>query len=268
MSDGERHFDAELQDALDDRLPMAERAALDAHLAACPRCRAQFEALAAAKSALAQLRTSDVPAELHARVQDALRQEAPPDQTTVTAPARTRAVSRWVPVVAAAAAVALVVWLGPYLQDRDAAPATVAADYKAHRDGRLPLEVRSSSASEIEAYFRRAGIGFPPRVFDLSMMQFTLEGGRVHRLGRVPSALFVYRGPDGRRLVCQMYPGRLVDLPAPTARRTHNTIEFLVYDEAGVTVIFWQEGDVVCVVAGDGDAEQVIQLAFAKAMKL
>lgn len=269
MSDVERHFDAELQDALDNRLPAAERAALDAHLAGCAQCRARFEALAAAKAALARLRTSEVPAELRTRVFNALNSDAARSgETPASTAARVwGAVPRWAAVLAAAAIVVLVVWMGRSLREGNTVPAIVAADYQAYRDGRLPLEIRSSSGIEIETYFRRAGIRFTTRVFDLGMMQFTLEGGRVHRLRGSPSALFVYRGPTGW-LVCQMYPGRTADLPTPSSRRSHNGIEFLVYHKEGVTTVFWQEGDVVCVLAGEGDAEQVIQLAFAKAMKV
>jgi len=32
-------------------------------------------------------------------------------------------------------------------------------------------------------------------------------------------------------------------------------------------VVFWSEGDVVCVLVGDGPPEAVVSLAFAKAMK-
>jgi hypothetical protein len=32
--------------------------------------------------------------------------------------------------------------------------------------------------------------------------------------------------------------------------------------------VFWQEGDVVCVLSSDAPSEAVIQLAFAKAVKV
>jgi hypothetical protein len=41
----------------------------------------------------------------------------------------------------------------------------------------------------------------------------------------------------------------------------------LVYERDGVTSVFWQEGTVVCVLASDLPREEVVQLAYAKAMK-
>ena len=45
-------------------------------------------------------------------------------------------------------------------------------------------------------------------------------------------------------------------------------IRFRIYRSGGVTLVFWQEGSVVCVLAADGDPEQAIQRAYAKAVKL
>jgi hypothetical protein len=104
-------------------------------------------------------------------------------------------------------------------------------------------------------------------VFDLGMMQYQLVGGGVHRLGNRASALFAYRGPGGD-LVCQMYQGRLSALPRPDDVRTQNGIRFQVYRRGARTLVFWQEGEVVCVLASDADAEEVIQLAYAKAVKV
>lgn len=147
-------------------------------------------------------------------------------------------------------------------------PDRVASDFRAYRSGLLPLDLISGDLDEVEGFFERAGMGFETRVFDLAMMQFTVEGARVHRLSGRPSALFVYAGTDARRLVCEMYPGRVDELPTGANRRTNNGIEFHVFDRAGLTLAFWQEGDVVCVLVGGGPPEEVIQLAFAKAVNV
>jgi len=273
MSDGERHFDDELQEALDGRLTGPARAALGAHVADCTRCQSRLEILTAAKAATARLRVDDLPADVYARIIEAVRRE-PPAGAERPAPASARRGAedpvrrRWVWSVVAAAVVALAFWITWSIREPATVPALAATDYTAVRDGRVRLEVRSTDVAEVEAFFRRAGIGFPTRVFDLAMMQFTVEGGLVHRLGQTTAALFVYRGRDSAVVVCQMYRGRIADLPATGARRTHHDIEFLSYDERGVTVVFWQEGDVVCVIAGEGNAEQIFQLAFAKAVKV
>jgi len=65
-----------------------------------------------------------------------------------------------------------------------------------------------------------------------------------------------------------MYEGQLADLPRSDDEREHNGITFRVYRAGTVTLVFWQEGPVVCVLASDADAEAVIQLAYAKAVKV
>lgn len=64
----------------------------------------------------------------------------------------------------------------------------------------------------------------------------------------------------------EMYEGNVRDLSgAPEVRRRGN-FTFLVYRMRDRTQVFWQEGN-VCVLVSDIPGEDVIQLAFAKAMK-
>ena len=63
-----------------------------------------------------------------------------------------------------------------------------------------------------------------------------------------------------------MYPGAISELPADTTLRENNGIKFQVYQRSGVTMVFWQEGEIVCALSSDIASENVIQLAFAKAM--
>jgi hypothetical protein len=101
------------------------------------------------------------------------------------------------------------------------------------------------------------------------MMNYHLVGGRIHQLIGRQSALFVYRGKDRRLLICQMYPGQVTELPPASATlRENKGIRFHIYRADGLTAVFWQEGAVTCVLASDGDPEEVIQLAFVKAMKI
>jgi hypothetical protein len=65
-----------------------------------------------------------------------------------------------------------------------------------------------------------------------------------------------------------MYEGWLGDLPRTDDVREHNGIIFQVYRTSGLTLVFWQEGAVVCVLASDAESEAVIQLAYAKAVKV
>jgi hypothetical protein len=98
------------------------------------------------------------------------------------------------------------------------------------------------------------------------MMGWTLEGGTRRRFGNVPVALYAYRSSSATDLVCQMYPGLLAELPAADAVRHENGFEFRVYTRDGVTLVFWQEGELVCVLAAELPAGEVVALAIAKAM--
>jgi hypothetical protein len=69
-------------------------------------------------------------------------------------------------------------------------------------------------------------------------------------------------------VVAGVYEGRLAELPRPDAVREHNGITFHVYPAGGLTLVFWHEGAVVCVLASDAESEAVIQLAYAKAVKV
>lgn len=262
MTDNASHLGASLQDFLDERLDPARQAEVRTHLAGCAQCRSELESLRWVRDvALKQLPVDDVPPGLAARVAAAL--DAADKQ-----PLRRRW-RRWAAARAllAAAAVVLLLLVSPS-GTGETLPAAVARDVAAYRDGTLRLTLHTSDRLAIERLFVAGALGYATRVFDLGMMQYQLVGGRVHRLRGSPSALFVYRGPDGRDLVCQMYEGRLADLPRGDGLREHDGITFHVHRVGRLTLVFWQEGTVVCVLASDADAEAVIQLAFAKAVKV
>jgi anti-sigma factor RsiW len=266
MTDPANHLGATLQDFLDSRLDAARQAEVRAHLQGCPQCRGQLEALRWVRDvALKQLPGEEVPPALARRVAaalDAADQRARP----AASPTLGRRWRRWAGAGALLAAAALVLLLA-WPPRSDLAEA-VAGDFTEYSSGGLPLDLRSSDGKAVESLFVAGGIDFPTRVFDLGMMQYQLVGGRIHRLRNRPSALFAYRGPAGRDLVCQMYEGRLTDLPPPDDVREHDGISFQVYRARGLTLVFWQEGEVVCVLASDAESEAVIQLAYAKAVKV
>ena len=157
----------------------------------------------------------------------------------------------------------------PVLPTKPEFPAEVAQDYRSYKAEKLPLILQTEDVREMEKFFSEAGITFQTRVFDLGMMNYRLVGGRVHQLINRQSALFVYRGEDNKILVCQMYPGQVTELlPAGAVRRENKGIEFYIYRINGLTVVFWQEGTVICVLSSDINPEEVVQLAFAKAVKI
>jgi len=170
----------------------------------------------------------------------------------------------WIIAAAAAAALLAVLWL----QRGDfQAPADAAAHLRAFQDGSLTLELESGDLPTLEAHLRSTGAP-ATRVYDFGMMGYTLVGVRTAMLDGQPTALAAYRSEQGQPLLCEMYAGQVEALPPPAERRTHNEIDFYVYREGDVTVVFWQEGTIVCVLSGTGDPEAIIALAFAKAIKV
>jgi len=251
----------DLQDLLDGRLLSARRAEIEAHVADCPQCRQTLATLSWARQAAARLPVHEPPPELPTQVARALDREARP------APRAARSLHRigWVLGLSTAAAVAILFFVRRRSADL---PSAVARTYVAYASAALRLDTATGDGPALQAFFARHGISFATRVFNLDMMGYRLLGGRIHALGRAPSALFVYQDGSGRALLCQMYEGTLAQLPVGGEARKHNEIDFRVYRSGALTLVFWQEGAVVCVLASDAPTEKVIQLAYAKAVKV
>src|SRR5437867_12261455 len=250
----------EIQDFADARLTPARREDLERHLATCPQCSREIEKLRWVKEGTARLPIHDPPPDLPARVAQALDNE---DRRGSHASPLRRYLLPAAGVLAAAAAIVLLVSRGP----RDL-PSAVGRDFAAFGRATLSLDTASDDGPALERYFARRGLRFRTRVFDLGMMGYGLVGARVHRLAGRSSALFVYRSHDDRTLVCQMFEGTLDELPRGGETRVHDGIEFRVFSEDGVTLVFWTEGSVVCGLVSDGPREDVVQLAYAKAVKV
>lgn len=249
------HDGEELQDLLDGRLDAERAREIREHLDHCAECRRELETLAWTRGALAAVPPADLPAGMEGAVRAAIGRADEPG------------VSRRAFVAAAASVLLGSAGAWWFLKgSRPTLPSAVARDYSRFRSGALPLESTLTRADALEAFFRERGIPFRTRVLDLAMMRYQLAGGRAHRLDGRPSALFVYRGEGGRTLVCQMYEARIEELPPPADVRDHRGFRFQLYREGDVTVVFWQEGAVVCVLAGDFGEREVLALAFEKAM--
>ena len=65
-----------------------------------------------------------------------------------------------------------------------------------------------------------------------------------------------------------MYEGRVESLPPTPDVRENDDIQFFVHRVGDLTVVFWQEGEVVCALVSDIDPEAVVALAFSKAMRV
>ena len=259
-----RHYAEELDALLDGRLDDATRAAVEAHLGACEECRRAHGALRWTKQfAAARFAAPDAPAELREKILRSLR--AGTIAEVVPAPPR-RAWRRPLALALAASIALAAVLAGVHFFAQPALPVLVAEDFRAYRAQQLPLDLATADVKELERFFTAGGVPFATRVFDLGMMDYRLVGGRVHRLAGQPGALFVYRNSAGEELVCQMFAGRVAQLPAGAERRTNKGREFFIYKKDTTTAVFWQEGAVVCVLASDIAPENVVQLAYAKAM--
>jgi len=253
----------DIQDLLDGRLLSARRAEIEAHVAECARCRQTLATLSWARQAAARMPVHEPPPELSAQVALALDREARPAPRV----ARSRHRAGWALGLGAAAAVTILFFVFVRRPVADL-PDAVERAYADYESGALRLDTATDDAPALQAFFARHGIAFATRVFDLNMMGYRLTGGRTHTLGLRPSALFVYRAAGGRELICQMYEGTLAHLPAGGEERTHNGIAFRIYRSGALTLVFWQEGAVVCVLASDAPTGEVIQLAYAKAVKV
>lgn len=265
MSGESTHLGEILGDLLDGRLSPEERARAEAHVAGCEQCRRELEAARWAKEAAHLVAGAPVPAVVEAAVFRALDQE----ERAGGVARRTHAQWRpWGPALAfgivAVAAIALLLWRPWKKPDL---PRAVAQDYSAYARASLPLEIETRDTQKVEEFFAARGVPFETRVFDLAMMGFQVVGGRVHVLSGRTSALFVYQGADGQILLCEMFEGSLADLPPPAEVRGHNGIRFAIHSLEGTTMVFWEEGPVVCVLVSRMNPEDVIQLAFAKAVK-
>ena len=268
-----RHYKDELQDWLDQRLDAATCDEVERHLETCAECRREYEAMAWTKQQTTKhFVPVGAPAELRERILQSLRAERPLTVVEMAAPAvETAHPSFWQkqlrPLLAAAAVVLLAgILAGVYFLKPTSLPEVAVRDFRAYTAQQLALELSTGDVKAMEKYFTEHGVPFNTRVFDLGMMNYQLVGGRVQQPGAKPRALFVYRGPANEKLVCQMFAGKVDELPKGATLRENKGHSFYIYQKDAVTAVFWQEGSVVCVLVSDIAPEQVVQLAFAKAM--
>lgn len=262
------HLGERLQDLVDGRLSGAELAQAREHLEGCARCRAEVAALQQVRRALAPRPGEDrLPDDLAARLARALDDEVAHAPQATGTRRRPRAIRRWALAagVAAAIAASLLLWYAPGGGRADPWTASVVRDFTAYRSARLPLALRSDDPAALERFFAEQSLGFHTRVFDLAMMDYRIEGGEVSRVGDRPSALYVYRGPGDTRLLCEMFRGRIDELPPAAHIARHNGIDFRVYRQGTLTAVYWPEGDIICVLVSDIGSDAVLALAFAKA---
>jgi anti-sigma factor RsiW len=272
MPDSRDHVDEALQDLLDGRLAAAEHQTVEQHLGACPRCRRLRDSMEQARQRL-RADSEEAPSELRAGILAALDAE---DRSRTAVPViGWRRRHGWLAWAAAAmlTIAVLAVWIGrsTLLVDRtETDPVTiVATEHDRIAEGKLTVEQAADQPSELERFFAARNLPFRPRVLDIAMMGFNLAGGRVGKIDREPVAVMVYRSTNTAvpgLLICQMYRGRLAELPAADVVRRRGDFTFRLYQRGATTLVFWQEGELVCVLSGRGDPAAILDLATAKAM--
>jgi anti-sigma factor RsiW len=253
-----------LQELLDGRLDEGRRAEVEAHVAGCERCRRELEVLRWARRTLQDTATAEAAPET---LEDEVRAGLDREDGVAGAPTP-RLRPTWLRRLAVAAVIAAVALALTFLWPTPDVPARLAGDFTAYQAGRLTLDRTARDVRTIEQFFSEQDLGFEVRVLDLAMMGYEPVGGGVHKVDGAPTAFFVYRGPEGQVLLCEMFRGLVTDLPEDAERRTNEGIDFRIYERDGKTVVAWQEGVVVCVLVSDLPREDVIRLAFAKAMKV
>jgi anti-sigma factor RsiW len=265
MPTSPKHFKDEIQDLLDNRLDAATRAEVERHVEACTECRREFEALRWTKSFVAKrFGAKAAPSELRENILRALEADAGSARTITSHPSfQTRKLK---PLLAwAAALVALGILALILIPKQRTVPQVVARDFRTYQNQKLTLELDTPDVKKMEAFFARPDLPFTPHVYDLSAKGYRLVGGRVQFLRGQRTEWVAYRGPNNQAVVCQMYVGNVSELPVGSVEREHRGKKFHVYQVKGVTMVFWQDRKVVCVLISDMPAENVVQLAFTKA---
>jgi anti-sigma factor (TIGR02949 family) len=266
MPTPQRHFKDELQDWLDGRLDAETCSQVERHVETCAECRREYEAMWWTKRfAAKEFAAPEAPVELRGKILQSLRAEDSRSDAETEAPAFWRRQLRPVLAMAAGVIVAAILALNYFLKHPQL-PEVVARDFRAYQAQQLALELSTGDVKAMEVFFAGHGVPFKTRVFDLGMMNYQLVGGSVRREGGAPRAVFVYRGPGNRKLVCEMFEGRVETLPKGAILRQNKGISFYVYETGGMTAVFWREGTVICALVSDITPEEVVQLAFAKAM--
>ncbi len=244
---------------------------VERHLETCAECRRGMDALNWTKQTTVKPGNAMVaPPKLREKILRSLRAEAAAVATAPEEPVpplvpfwreHLRPALAWASVI-----LVLAILSAAYFFKSPGLLEAVAGNFRDYKSQKLALELKTGDVKEMENFFTTHGVVGNTRVFDLGMMNYQLVGGRVEKFHRQPAALFVYRGADNQILHCRMYPGAVAELPAGATPRENNGIKFQVYQKSGVTMVFWQEGKIVCALSSDIAAEDVVQLAFAKAM--
>jgi hypothetical protein len=144
-------------------------------------------------------------------------------------------------------------------------PALVAEDYMDVAGGLIVAEPHRGPA-ELSSAVSSTGVG-PLPVPNLEREGYALAGGRRHELDGRVGLLAVYHNNLQDLLVYEVWEGSTEDLPDTRDIRDTSDHQFLVHQKSTMTLVFWQDGPLVRVVASSLPTEQVVALATAAARR-
>ncbi|HVO19121.1 MAG TPA: zf-HC2 domain-containing protein [Anaeromyxobacter sp.] len=241
----ERSVDAFLDGEFDER----ERAEAEAHLAACPPCRAMIDGQARVRSSIrARLReamAAPAPAALRERLGRSLARERRPLWRRAVSPLP-------VATLAACAAGVLVV-----LASHSGNPDLLEDAIRNHHRG-LPLEV---DAAAMPGWF--AGkLDFHPSLPHFGGGVARVEGARLSNLREWPAAYVRYQLPRGHAgLFIVDDPGRRFDAPGRDVRVGSEVVR--VASARGYNVAIWRQDEIVYSLVSDLDEDALFRLVRA-----
>lgn len=242
-------FDTRIHAYVDGELDVSDTLAVEAHVAACPACRAGLEREQRLRALLRRQPREAAPAELRAAV-----------VTAVRGAVRRRARRPWLGAAAAAAtaaaAVLAVTWLGP-ARETAAVVGQLVDTHIAYAQLDRPAEFASSRPAEVGAWFlERAALRVT--VPDYSMAGIRLVGGRVADVGARRAAYLIYE--KGRTLMS-------VFLAEADGARLDGTPErfrgytYLRRELKGYHTVAWAEGGVVFALVSMLDYRDLLECA-------
>lgn len=251
-------IEADLQAYVDECLPEARRADIEAYLAARPEDAARIEAYRRQNAALRKLYDPVLDEPVPQRIADAAQQPAAP---------------RWhrLPVfriAAAAAWIGLGTLLGWNLRDSPAAPeqtalrppalqtvAFVHGAALAHAtfvpEKRHPVEVTADQEAHLVQWLSNR-LGKALHVPALTEQGYALVGGRLLPNEGGPAAQFMYEDPRGGRLTLYL----------KTSVKGSDTA-FRFAEDNGVGVFYWVDGEFGYALSGTLDKTRLLEIAKA-----
>jgi anti-sigma factor RsiW len=241
---------------LDNELSPAEASAVAHHCESCAACRAEYDALRAARAAMRDhLPVLAAPDLLRSRVAAALRSAQTRDATPVAAPSRRpfwlRQVAAGLVIAVASSAVTRSVL---HQSPGDSAITThdvVATHVRSLMTNHL-TDIVSTDEHNVKPWFD-GRVAFAPDVPRLDSTGFPLVGGRVDTIGREPVAALVY---GRRKHVINVFTW-------PTLGGSRAGTEILSATEHGYNVLRWVRGDMQFAAVSDLAAVELRQFVEA-----